>query len=54
MRVRCEKCKREIVTVETNFDAKYAIKTGKTYLKSETVAKWTTRQYCAFCGKWVK
>ena len=54
MRVRCDKCKRYFMPVQNNLEAKQIIKQGDTYLKSEQATKWSTREYCAFCGKWVK
>ena len=51
---KCERCGRYFATADTNWDADHILKIGKSYIKSERVAKWTMRDYCAFCGKWVK
>lgn len=50
----CTRCKREIGESSTHSDSRLLITSGKTFLKREQATKFSFRDYCGFCGAWLK
>lgn len=52
---KCKRCNREFIQVETLHDMQKAIMMKKSFkLQEKKEALNTIREYCGFCGAWVK